>query len=330
MYYASNPSVLYGDTMVPDVFITEYLPAMEGEFLKVYLYILFLSKHNKFATTWDISKKLNLSLDRVKEAVAFLSQMDVLRSANDKKLTLVDLKEKEIMRLYRPKTTSTPSEVMENQHKNKKRNETVQAINETFFQGLMSPSWYTDIDAWFDRFKFDEDVMYTLFHHCYENKGLFKNYVEKVAENWHNRNIKTAIELDQYSIVFQTLRDVRGKIAKKLKLGRMLTEYEEEYAEKWCFVYRYGFDVIEMALKKTTGRTSPSFNYIDTILTDWFSKGLKTKEDILSHIESQKGMEGKGKEDKSKSFDKKPQHSNFEQRSYQEDDFDKYYANLAE
>jgi len=43
----------------------------------------------------------------------------------------------------------------------------------------MSPSWYTDIDAWFDRYKFDEDVMLALFQYCFDHKGLIKPYIEK-------------------------------------------------------------------------------------------------------------------------------------------------------
>jgi len=59
----------------------------------------------------------------------------------------------------------------------------------------MSPSWYTDIDAWFDRYKFDEDVMLALFQYCFDHKGLIKPYIEKVAESWKNRNIRNAFDL---------------------------------------------------------------------------------------------------------------------------------------
>lgn len=329
MNYVTNHTVLYGDTLLPDIFISEYMPGMEGDFLKVYLYLLFLSKHNKFATSFEISKKIHLSIERVKQAMLALESLGVLERKDDKKITLVDLKEKEITKLYRPKTTSQPSEVVENQQRNKKRNETMYAINETFFQGLMSPGWYTDIDAWFERFGFDEDVMYTLFHHCYENKGLFKNYIEKVAQNWFSRGIKTGIDLDKYYLEFQKIRDIRSKVVKKLKLARLLTEYEEDYLEKWCSQFQYTFDEIELALKKTTGRTSPSFNYIDTILSAWHASGLRTKEDIIKHLELDSSKGSKKSNEFSKSSDKSvPQHANFEQRSYAEDDFEKFYANL--
>ena len=31
----------------------------------------------------------------------------------------------------------------------------IEAINNMFFQGIMSPSWYSDIDLWFKKYEFD-------------------------------------------------------------------------------------------------------------------------------------------------------------------------------
>ena len=55
----------------------------------------------------------------------------------------------------------------------------------------MSPSWYSDIDLWFKRFEFDEEVMIALFQYCFDKSALHKNYVKAVADAWHGNNIKT-------------------------------------------------------------------------------------------------------------------------------------------
>lgn len=326
MFYEANNSVLYSDTLIPDVFISEYLPSIEGDSLKIYVYILYLSKHDKSATPWEMSKKLNMDVEKVKEAIEILENYGIL-DKKEKRTVLVDLKEKEIKKLYRLKTTSMPGEAIENNAKNKKRNETIYAINEKFFQGLMSPSWYTDIDAWFDRFKFDEDVMYTLLQHCYDHKGLAKHYIEKVAENWFSKGIKSSHDLDTYYMESQKIRDIRNKIVKKLKFNRMLTEYEEEMVEKWCSIYNYEFDIIEIVLKRTTGKTSPNFNYINALLTDWNARGLRTKEEILQYTSS---LGAKSSSEKGGFDAKVPQYADFEQREYNEDDLKKFYANLNE
>ena len=41
----NDKSMLFSSTEIPDVFFTEYLSAANGDFIKVYLYLLFLSKN---------------------------------------------------------------------------------------------------------------------------------------------------------------------------------------------------------------------------------------------------------------------------------------------
>lgn len=323
MLIESNPSLLYSDTLVPDIFITEYLPNLSGEALKVYLYMLFLSKHNRETLPKDIAKKLEFQHDEVKEAFTLLESCGLIHRT-EKSIALADIKEKEIKKLFRPKTTSSPEELVEHIEKNKRRSTTITAINEKFFQGLMSPSWYNDIDNWFERYKFDEDVMYTLFQHCADHNGLTRNYVEKVAQSWKNKNIKTSFDLDEYYMEYQKIKDIKNKIAKKLKLGRMLTEYEEDYVKTWNNTFQYDFEIIELVLKKTTGKTNPSFNYIHAILSDWHQKGLKTMDAILAHSKekSAKTSQSKKTEEHNKTI------VNFKQRDYAAEDLNIYYTNV--
>lgn len=40
-------SPLFSKTEIPDIFFSEYLSQANGDFVKVYLYLLFLSKYEK-------------------------------------------------------------------------------------------------------------------------------------------------------------------------------------------------------------------------------------------------------------------------------------------
>lgn len=322
MFFEAYKSILYSDTLVPDIFISEYLPSMNCEHVKVYIYCLFLGKHNKQASTEELSKKLDLDEAKVKEALTMLEVMGLI-TRKDKGIVLVDLKEKEIRKMYRLKTTSTPEEAAMSSERNKRRNAIISAINNCFFQGVMSPSWYTDIDAWFDKYSFEEDVMYALFQHCYDHRGLSKNYILKVADNWHNKGICNSFDLDRYFMEYQKCRDIRLLIIKKLKLSRNLTEYEEELIEKWVVEYAFGFDVIELGLKKTTGKTNPNFKYIHAILAEWNGKGLKNVEEIIAYEKTRKKSTKGSKESAI------PQRANFEQRQYDDSYYNSLYENVG-
>ena len=324
MQYESFNSMLYSDTLVPDIFLTEYMPSMDAGCIKIYMYCLFLSKHGKQASSEELSKKLEIDSDRVKEALLYLETVGVIQRT-DKSIKMVDLKEKEINKIYRLKSTSTPEEAAQSSERNKKRNRIISAINNAFFQGVMSPSWYTDIDAWFDKYKFEEDVMYALFQHCYDHKGLSKQYIAKVADNWHNKTIRNSFDLDTYFIEYQKLKEIKLKIVKKLKRIGPLTEYEEGYIEKWVLVFNYSFEIIDLALKKTTGISNPNFEFVNKILTDWNENKLTTREEIITYEKARKQKTVASKE---RLQTEPPQYSNFKQRKYDKEHFNKFYEEV--
>lgn len=283
MNFESNKSILFSDTLVSDIFITEYMPDADGEYVKVYLYCMFLGKHNRQVTINDMSKKLSMDVAKVKQAFVYWENAGVLLK-RENGIVICDLKEKEVHRLYRPKLTSTPEEAKQNTEKNVRRSQVLTAINNLFFQGIMQPGWYMDIDNWFTKYGFEEDVMLALFNYCFDRHALNKNYVVSVAESWYSKGIKNSFDLDNYFIEYEKSNEIKKKICKKLSITRKLTEFEEAYIDCWINQYGYGFNIIELALKKTTSKTNPSFDYINAILTDWHKKELKTVEEIQNDI----------------------------------------------
>lgn len=324
MYFDSCKSLLYSDTLIPDIFITEYMPSLNSDSIKIYVYCAFLSKYGKTAAAEMLSKKLDIDQEKVNTLLNSLEALGLIIRKNNN-IILTDLKEKEINKIYRMKVTSTPEEAAFSSERNKKRNKILKSINSKFFQGLMSPSWYVDIDGWFDKYNFDEDVMYSLFQHCYDHNGLSKNYIVKVAEHWHNKGIKNIFDLDNYYLQYQKIKDIKLKIVQKLKLKRFLTEYEEAYLEQWVVDYGFDFDIIEIVLKRTTGKTNPSFNYIHAVLTDWHKKGLKTKEDVLGHLKNESTRKSSKSNINSYVI---PQHVNFEQRAYTAEELESFFVNI--
>ena len=51
----SDKNFLFSETNLPDIFFTEYLALANGDYIKVYLYIVFLAKYNKEINIYDLS-----------------------------------------------------------------------------------------------------------------------------------------------------------------------------------------------------------------------------------------------------------------------------------
>ena len=222
-------------------------------------------------------------------------------------------------KLYNPKITSSPEElkkVAQNQYRAK----AIENINNEFFQGIMSPSWYSDIDLWFKKYSFDEEVMIALFRYCFNRSALHRNYIQTVAEAWFKNNIKTFNDLDKYYEKQEKLNSLQKTISKKLGITRNLSQYEESYIEKWNIDYGYNLDVIEIALKKTTSKSNPNFDYLDKLLTDWHDRNLKTTDDVQNFL-----VHMKEKNKNIKTLEKNNGYSNYDQRNY--NDLNNFYAN---
>ena len=216
--------LLFSETIVPDIFFAEYLSQMPSNSVKVYLYITFLSKFQKDITFNDLSKKLALPLKDINEAISYL-EANGLIIKRETGFIVLNLQEVTLHKLYKPNLTASPEKIAD-VAKNKARAKVIEHINNTYFQGIMGPSWYNDIDLWFTKYNFEDQVMIALFNYCFNRSALHKKYVQTVAEAWGNNRIQTWNDLDLYYQKQEKLMKIKKNITKKLGKSS-LTQYEE-------------------------------------------------------------------------------------------------------
>lgn len=304
------------DIEVPDLFVLNYMSSLEGTDVKLYLYLNFIAKRGLEIENAALAKRLGIteqelgfSLDRL--------QVEGLVIKSTHGYSLADLKEVEINKSYIPKMANKKNK--EQTEIEKKRIAATYAINESFFQGIMSIGWYSDIGAMFDNYMFSEEVMIALFHYCQEKNALTKKYVHAVAEGWYKAGVKSFEDLEDYFENYDKIQKIKQKIVKNLKLNRNLTTYEEKYVDTWIKDYGYGIDIIEEALKRTVNICNPTISYINGIINNWHKKGVKTVEDVEQ-------KETKKTVTTTKKTVPKTKYQSYEQRTY--DDLESFYDNV--
>lgn len=316
MKFISKNKMELSDTNISDLFILNYMNSLQGLDIRLYLYILFALKNHIELDISEIAKRLEVTEAAISNSLDVL-QAEELITKTTQGFIVVDLKEVEVNKSYIPKMEPKVNRVQSELEK--KRMAAASAINESFFQGIMSLGWYTDIGTLFKNYSFSEEVMIALFHYCRERKALNRKYVYAVAENWYRGGVKTFEQLEEFLESYDNIQKIKQKILKALRLNRNFTKYEEQYIDTWIKEYKYEFDIIEEALKRTVAKSNPSLKYVDAILTSWHKKGYKSLEDIKN--EEQNVVEVKESTIKSK-----PKYKNYEQRSY--DDIESFYDNM--
>lgn len=315
----NDSPMLFSNTELPDIFFTEYLSQSKGDYIKVYLYIIFLSKYGKDVKINDLSKKLELDFKVIQDAIKYWEDLGVITKKNTGYI-INNLQEIELHKLYKPKVALS-AETQKQTAQNQRRAQAIENINNEFFQGIMSPSWYSDIELWFKKYNFDEEVMIALFRYCFNRSALHRNYIQTVADAWHSNKIQNFNDLDNYYAKQEKLNILYKSITKKLGYNRQLTQYEQAYVQKWSIDYGFSFDIIEIALKKTTSKVNPNFDYLDKLLTDWHDRNFKTVAEIENFL-----SQLKQKKKDVKDLEKKTGYQNYDQRKY--DNLDSLYANF--
>ena len=310
------------DVELPGIFVSNCMASLDELSLKLYIYIKFLARNKMDFSSSDIAKKLRIKTSELEEVFDKLEQEELILKTVDG-YDILDVKEQEINKIYIPKLEPKVSKAKTQVEQ--KRIAAATAINESFFQGIMALSWYVDISTLFEKYGFDEDVMIALFHECNERKALKKNYVFKAAESWYKGGVKTFEQLEDYLNEQEKTNQIKSKIKSKLRLGRAFTEYEEQCIKSWIDEFKYSFEEIDYAIKKTLSIGTPSIGYINGILKNWNDNGYKNIAEILSAEE----VVTKQKLENTVHKNTKPaslRHKNYDQRK--DIDWNEFYDNV--
>ena len=127
--------LLFSETAISDIFFSEYLSNLPGDYIKIYLYLIFLSKYGKDIKLNDLSKKLNIPLKTINDGIKYLEENNLIMKKTNGYI-IVDLQEVTLHNLYTPNLTISKEKV-EQTSKNKSRAKVIEHINNMYFQGIM-------------------------------------------------------------------------------------------------------------------------------------------------------------------------------------------------
>ena len=104
-----------------------------------------------------------------------------------------------------------------------------------------------------------------------------------------------------------------------------MTEYDEEMVARWIEQLGYDFDIIELALRKTTRLSHPNLSFIDRLLQEWFEHNLHDAEAIQAYeTEKAKQITQQRKSQVGHTVSQQNR-GNFEQRDYSSDYLNSFF-----
>lgn len=313
-------------TIIENEFIDCYLAEANGEYVKVYL---LLMRHMNDSTGM-------LSVSEIADRLE-CTEKDVTRALNYwQKKGLVDYKEvassepetvKETVKEPVKETVAEPvaqkNENISNirpyrTRKNHNALKELLFVTETYLCKTLSPSDIDTINYFYDELGMSSELIEYLIEYCVENNHKSMHYIQSVALAWHQEGIKTVQEAKASSSQYhQKCYSVLNAFGIR---SRAPGSVEVAFIKRWYEEYGFSMEIILEACNRTINAIhQPSFDYADSILKNWKSKGISTLEAIKAADESFKKEKDRKKQEPAKAQSpvvKPTNFSNFQNREY--------------
>lgn len=152
-------------------------------------------------------------------------------------------------------------------------------IIETYLKHTLSSTDTNIVLYWLDELHFPTDLVEYLVEYCITKGHSSLRYMNKVALGWADAGIKT---VDQAKDDAAAHSQIYYSVMKALGItGRNLVDSEVSLINKWVGEYGFDIELVKAACSKTISAIQkPSFEYTDSILTNWRKKDVHTLKDV--------------------------------------------------
>ena len=272
-------------TVISNDFLDRFLPESNGDFLKIYLYLLRTANTRPDALTLSgIADRMNCTETDVDRALRYWEKEGVLtlvRSDNGVLQEIAFLSyckndNEEAPRFERSSdlTTERMTELGEREDVRE-----LLFIAQQYIGRPLSRTEMQKICFFYDGLRFSPDLIDYLIEYCVSRGHKSFHYIEKVALNWKDQGIATVrdarIEAGSYHREYYDILKALGID------NHHPVEAEIRIMKKWIERYGFSMDLIREACTRTVmGANRPTLNYADGILAKWYSRGVRTLEDV--------------------------------------------------
>ena len=322
-------------TTVSDIFIDQYMPKANGEFVKVYLYLLRATGSgagiatiseiaDHFSNTEaDIVRALNYwasegilqvqtgadgqiaginlyslavsgmqaAQNNIQSAVADNAAQNILQSnvvnnavqnISGADSQMQDSVVQKLKSQAADKAAPSQKEYTLDEIKEFRKNPDISElffIIETYLKHTLSSTDTNMVLYWLDELHFSTDLVEYLVEYCITKGHSSLRYMNKVALGWADAGIKT---VDQAKDDAAAHSQIYYSVMKALGItGRNLVDSEMSLINKWVGEYGFDIELVKAACSKTISAIQkPSFEYTDSILTNWRKKDVHTLKDV--------------------------------------------------
>ena len=341
---ASVPEV----TLLSNTFIDFYMPEANGEFVKVYIYLLrSLSQAPVSFSLAQMADRLLCTERDILRALKYWAKQGLLSLdfTDNKKLCGIALLAPAVPSGTQETPSSTPEQpadggnisspqplTPERVSQLKQNEDIVQLlyIAEQYLGKTLSATEMQKILFFYDGLGLSADLIEYLIEYCVSRNHKSIRYIETVATAWAQEGITSVEEAKKSSSRYNK---EYFSILKALGItNRNPVETEITLMDTWLKTYGFSIEIIQEACNRTVLQTGQaSFQYADKILEGWKKKEVRNLEDIRSLDDQHKKRSQSSRKTaatrQTQGSASGNRFNNFQQREYNFDEYEKHLLN---
>lgn len=291
MYYKFEKNEFdLGETSFDNIFLNDFMPGADGNFVKVYLIGYKMAKDYNGLKSFSnsiLADILGILESDVLRAWKYWENQGIIKILNseddsDFSIEFINLKELYIKNVYNLKP-----DIEEKKNDYNRVVENPEIANlltraEFLMRESIPPMKKMDIAHWINAYNMPASLIEEAIFYSTEVKNIYNlNYIEKIVRNWSKDNIRTMEDIEKSYIEHDEKYYRYNKVLRLIGLEKkQFTQVDFNIINSWFSELNFTMDIVVEACKKTSNISNPSVNYVDAILHSWHKKGIKNADEI--------------------------------------------------
>lgn len=290
MFNQDESMLRYGVTALDNLFIMEYLPAARGDYVKVYLYALFLSTHPREGmSVAEMAADLSMPVTEVENALRYWERRRLISRVSDNPPAY---------RVYSAAQLSAQGKLtMEVDNEFVAFSEAVYALFGD--RRKVTPAEISLAYEWVLDPGLPQETVLMLLAYCIATRGVQFSFkaAQPEAMRMHEAGVVSAEDAEVFFAHNRKVHDGTRAVLRRLGKRRQPSQDEMNLYAKWTDEWKYTSEAILEACSETT-KGEPTMAYLDGILNGIRTRAAKagaavsTGKDILAQMESEKNERG--------------------------------------
>ncbi len=260
-----------GKILLDNLFVSNYLPELNEEAVKVYLYGLYLCQNSSLDfDVYKMASNLNLSKDQVVDNFKYLEEFGLVLIVSKEPFTVNFV-------------PVNDSGVKYKRYKPEKYEDLAKALQVIISERMISTSEYSEYFNLLESTPLKPEAFLMIVKYCTDLKGgdISFKYILAVAKDFVTRNITTEDLVDKELTNYNALTKEIGDLFRTIKITRKQEVEDIQLYKKWSQKYGFEHEIILFTAKKSKIK---NLKTLDKTFDELYASKCFTEEDVSNFL----------------------------------------------